>query len=143
MGKERRLHLLARERKRGVSEKLALGLAKPMRSGHSAATYDSRLFDQPSCFSGGSNEAYAYDRPLFAAHDAISSIYRPSMQQGNTKDKEQKAEPVQFEKDTDDSFQVEPMNKLARTDKAGGKQSGMQELDGPSAKRARVYDEYG
>jgi len=67
--------MMAREQGRDISEKIALGLAKPTTSGESM--YDSRLFNQSSGFNSGFNEDQAYDKPLFAAQDAISSIYRP------------------------------------------------------------------
>ena len=69
------MQMLAREQNRDISEKVALGLAKP--SASSASMLDSRLFNQTSGFDTGFNEDQAYDKPLFAAQDAISSIYRP------------------------------------------------------------------
>ncbi|KAL9103018.1 MAG: hypothetical protein Q9163_001908 [Psora crenata] len=75
MGAERRIQMIAREQNRDISEKVALGLAKPTRSAETM--YDSRLFNQTSVFDTGFNEDQAYDKPLFAAQDAISSIYRP------------------------------------------------------------------
>ncbi|KAI9847959.1 MAG: mRNA splicing protein [Sclerophora amabilis] len=75
MGAERRLQMMAREQNRDISEKVALGLAKPTQS--SETMYDSRLFNQTSGFDTGFNEDQPYDKPLFAAQDAINSIYRP------------------------------------------------------------------
>ena len=75
MGTERRIQMIAREQNRDISEKVALGLAKPTQS--SETMWDSRLFNQTSGFDTGFNEDQAYDKPLFAAQDAISSIYRP------------------------------------------------------------------
>lgn len=75
MGTERRIQLMARDQNRDISEKVALGLAKPTQS--TEAMWDSRLFNQTSGFDTGFNEDQAYDKPLFAAQDAISSIYRP------------------------------------------------------------------
>lgn len=75
MGTERRIQMIAREQNRDISEKVALGLAKPTQS--SESMLDSRLFNQTSGFDTGFNEDQAYDRPLFAAQDAIRSIYRP------------------------------------------------------------------
>lgn len=75
MGNERRMQMLAREQNRDMSEKIALGLAKPTQS--SETMWDSRLFNQTSGFDTGFNEDQPYDKPLFAAQDAISSIYRP------------------------------------------------------------------
>ncbi|KAL7625148.1 mRNA splicing protein [Parahypoxylon ruwenzoriense] len=76
MGAERRIQVMAREQNRDISEKIALGLAKPTQQAESM--YDSRLFNQTSGFDSGINEDNPYDKPLFAAQDAISSIYRPS-----------------------------------------------------------------
>lgn len=75
MGGERRIQMMAREQNRDISEKVALGLAKPTQS--SESMWDSRLFNQTSGFDTGFNEDQAYDKPLFAAQDAINSIYRP------------------------------------------------------------------
>ncbi|CAF9923076.1 MAG: mRNA splicing protein [Alectoria fallacina] len=75
MGTERRVQMLAREQNRDISEKVALGLAKPTQS--SESMWDSRLFNQTSGFDTEFNEDQTYDKPLFAAQDAISSIYRP------------------------------------------------------------------
>ncbi|OAA40028.1 SKI-interacting protein, SKIP [Metarhizium rileyi] len=75
MGAERRIQVMAREQNRDISEKIALGLAKPTQS--KETMYDSRLFNQSSGFDSGFNEDNHYDKPLFAAQDAISSIYRP------------------------------------------------------------------
>ncbi|KAI1449726.1 SKIP/SNW domain-containing protein [Annulohypoxylon stygium] len=76
MGAERRIQVMAREQNRDISEKVALGLAKP--TAQAESMYDSRLFNQTSGFDSGFNEDNPYDKPLFAAQDAISSIYHPS-----------------------------------------------------------------
>jgi SNW domain-containing protein 1 len=83
MGAERRIKVMAREQNRDISEKVALGLAKPTQS--SESMWDSRLFNQTSGFDTGFNEDQHYDKPLFAAQDAISSIYRPrqNMEEGD------------------------------------------------------------
>ncbi len=86
MGTERRIQMMAREQNRDISEKVALGLAKPTQSKESM--YDSRLFNQTSGFDSGFNEDQPYDKPLFAAQDAISSIYRPKAQQDDDVDEE-------------------------------------------------------
>lgn len=75
MGAERRVQMMAREKNRDISEKVALGLAKPTQS--TEGMFDSRLFNRTSGFDSGFNEDQPYDKPLFAAQDAISSIYRP------------------------------------------------------------------
>ena len=78
MGAERRIQTMAREQNRDISEKVALGLAKPTQS--SESMFDSRLFNQTSGMHAGFNEDNPYDKPLFAAQDAINSIYRPRAQ---------------------------------------------------------------
>jgi SNW domain-containing protein 1 len=136
MGAERRAQVMAREMDRDISEKIALGLAKPTESAE--GMYDSRLFNQSSGFDSGFNEDNPYDKPLFAAQDAISSIYRPRanaddgddeaagdqemsrIQKGarfgealgrgtfkGTEEAEVREGPVQFEKDSADPFNVD------------------------------------
>lgn len=78
MGAERRIQNMAREQNRDISEKVALGLAKPTQT--SESMFDSRLFNQTSGLNAGFNEDNPYDKPLFAAHEAINSIYRPRAQ---------------------------------------------------------------
>ncbi|KAJ9661068.1 mRNA splicing protein [Neophaeococcomyces mojaviensis] len=139
MGTERRMQALAREQNRDISEKVALGLAKPTAA--SETMYDSRLFNQTSGFDSGFNEDQHYDKPLFAAQDAISSIYRPKASAGMDDDEEGGADgtlekiqkgnrfdalgksnfkgadlvgereegPVQFEKDKDDPFGIDSL----------------------------------
>merc|ERR1711939_599258 len=79
MGTEKRIQMMAREQNRDISEKVALGLARPTQN--KETMYDSRLFNQTSGFDTGFNEDQAYDKPLFDAHDAINSIYRPTANQ--------------------------------------------------------------
>jgi len=66
-----------REQNRDISEKIALGLAKP--SANKETMIDSRLFNRdslPSSFA--SDDAYnLYDRPLFHGSAAASAIYKP------------------------------------------------------------------
>ena len=141
MGTERRIQMLAREQNRDISEKVALGLAKPTQS--SQTMYDSRLFNQTSGFATGFNEDQAYDKPLFAAQDAISSVYRPRAHMDDDADEdaggaeydkiqrsnrfevlgkakegfkgaaeaETREGPVQFEKDAADPFEIDAMIK--------------------------------
>lgn len=139
MGTEKRIQMMAREQNRDISEKVALGLAKPTQN--KETMYDSRLFNQTSGFDTGFNEDQHYDKPLFAAHDAINSIYRPSANQdeddgedaaesamgkiqksnrfevlGRAKEgfkgadvAEREAGPVMFEKDKDDPFGIDSL----------------------------------
>ena len=74
MGTETRIRTMAREQNRDISEKIALGLAKPT----AAMDYDTRLFNQSAGLDSGLNEdSSMFDRPLFAAQQAVQSIYRP------------------------------------------------------------------
>ena len=170
MGHERRLQMMAREQNRDISEKVALGLAKPTQN--KEAMYDSRLFNQSSGFAAGFNEDQAYDKPLFAERDALNSIYRPSVGDdddedgGETMEKiqstkrfeslgrapkegfkgtettEQRSGPVQFERDRgDDPFGVEAMIKEAAK---GANKRGAEDDGGGGGgkgKKARVDDD--
>ncbi|KAI0928946.1 mRNA splicing protein, variant 3 [Taiwanofungus camphoratus] len=85
MGTEMRAKMLARQQNRDISEKIALGLAKPTLSKESML--DSRLFNQES-LSGtfADDEAYnLYDRPLFHGSTAAAAIYkaRGNITEGN------------------------------------------------------------
>lgn len=165
MGHERRLQMMAREQNRDVSEKVALGLAKPTQN--KEAMYDSRLFNQSSGFAAGFNEDQPYDKPLFADREALNSIYRPGVggdddeDGGETMEKiqgtkrfeslgkapkegfkgtdtvEQRSGPVMFERDRgDDPFGVEEMIKQAEKGAKRGPED-----EGGRGKRARVDDE--
>lgn len=158
--------MMAREQNRDISEKVALGLAKPTQN--KEAMYDSRLFNQSSGFAAGFNEDQAYDKPLFAERDALNSIYRPQVGDddeedgGETLEKiqgtkrfealgrapregfkgtettEQRSGPVQFERDRGDPFGVDAMIKEAAK---GAKRGAEDEAGGSKGKRARVEDE--
>jgi SNW domain-containing protein 1 len=85
MGTEQRAKMLARQQNRDISEKIALGLAKPTLSKESML--DSRLFNQESFSSSfGDEDTYnLYDRPLFHGSSAAAAIYkaRGNMTEGN------------------------------------------------------------
>ncbi|KII88154.1 hypothetical protein PLICRDRAFT_41291 [Plicaturopsis crispa FD-325 SS-3] len=85
MGTEQRAKQLARQQNRDISEKVALGLAKPTMSKESML--DSRLFNQESLSGSFADEdAYnLYDRPLFHGSTAAAAIYkaRGNMAEGN------------------------------------------------------------
>ncbi|KAN0064736.1 mRNA splicing protein [Thecaphora frezii] len=76
MGSEQRAKMLAKEQNRDISEKVALGLAKPTTSKESML--DSRLFNQEKLPSGyGDEDSYnLYDKPLFQGSSAAAAIYR-------------------------------------------------------------------
>ena len=160
--------MMAREQNRDMSEKVALGLAKPTQS--SEGMFDSRLFNRTSGFDSGFNEDQAYDKPLFAAQDAISSIYRPrqNMDDGDddeaaeaemgkiqksarfadalgkgtfsgSADVEAREGPVQFEKDTD-AFNIDSfLDKVGESSKK--REYGLQEGEDRPPKRARVDED--
>jgi SNW domain-containing protein 1 len=164
MGAEKRMKALAREQGRDISEKIALGLAKPTASAESM--YDSRLFNQSSGFAAGFNEDQPYDKPLFAAQEALNSIYRSKAQEDEVEDADETLDrlkkarrfdgfkdtafaedregPVQFEKDRvitstaekDDPFNIGKMISEV-TGSKGTKRFGMQESE-RDPKRARV-----
>lgn len=168
MGHERRIQAMAKEQNRDISEKVALGLARPTQS--KETMYDSRLFNQSSGFAAGFNEDQPYDKPLFAERDALNSIYKPSVGQddddddaGETFDKiqntkrfetlgrapkegfkgtdttEARTGPVQFERDRgDDPFGVDAM--IAEAAKGANKRSANEESR-REGKRARVDDD--
>lgn len=76
MGTEMRAKMLARQQNRDISEKIALGLAKPTLS--KEAMLDSRLFNQESLSSNfADEESYnLYDKPLFHGSNAAAAIYK-------------------------------------------------------------------
>ncbi|KAG6335482.1 hypothetical protein ID866_3610 [Astraeus odoratus] len=76
MGAEQRAKMLARQQNRDISEKIALGLAKPTMSKESML--DSRLFNRESLNNTfGDEDGYAlYDRPLFHGSTAAAAIYK-------------------------------------------------------------------
>jgi len=169
MGAERRAQVLAREMNRDISEKIALGLAKPTQSAE--GMYDSRLFNQSSGFDSGFNEDNPYDKPLFAAQDAISSIYRPRAN-GNDDDEadgdeelsriqrtsrfgealgrgtfkgtetaEAREGPVQFEKDAADPFNVDKFLSQVERSSSSKRGYGLGDGDTQQSKRTRVDSE--
>ncbi|KAJ7217177.1 pre-mRNA-processing protein 45 [Mycena pura] len=85
MGTEQRAKMLARQQNRDISEKIALGLAKPTLSKESML--DSRLFNQESLSGSFADEdSYnLYDRPLFHGSTAAAAIYkaRGNITEGN------------------------------------------------------------
>lgn len=76
MGAEQRAKVLAREQNRDISEKIALGLAKPTTTKESM--YDARLFNQNEGLNAGfgDDDNYnVYDKKLFAGSSAAAAIY--------------------------------------------------------------------
>ncbi|WVQ78889.1 pre-mRNA-processing protein 45 [Cryptococcus sp. DSM 104549] len=82
MGSEMRAKLLAKEANRDISEKIALGIAKP--TGSKEGLLDSRLFNREALSTGfASEDSYnLYDKPLFAGSSAAAAIYKPSGESG-------------------------------------------------------------
>lgn len=85
MGTEQRAKQLARQQNRDISEKVALGLAKPTLSKESML--DQRLFNQESLSGNFADEdSYnLYDKPLFHGSTAAAAIYkaRGNIEEGN------------------------------------------------------------
>jgi len=85
MGAEQRAKQLARQQNRDISEKVALGLAKPTMSKESML--DSRLFNQESLAGSFADEdSYnLYDKPLFHGSTSAAAIYkaRGNITEGN------------------------------------------------------------
>ncbi|KAF8637416.1 hypothetical protein AX17_002911 [Amanita inopinata Kibby_2008] len=85
MGTEQRAKQRAREQNRDISEKVALGLAKPTMSKESML--DSRLFNRETLSTSfGDDESYSlYDKPLFHGSTAAAAIYkaRGNISEGN------------------------------------------------------------
>ncbi|CCG84158.1 protein of unknown function [Taphrina deformans PYCC 5710] len=93
MGREAQMKHLERENNRDVSEKIALGLAKPTAS--KEAMYDQRLFNQTAGMDSGfgADDSYnLYDKPLFANREAANAIYKPF--QGQQDDEDETVENV-------------------------------------------------
>lgn len=82
MGSEQRAKIIAREANRDISEKIALGLAKP--SASKETLLDSRLFNREALSTGfGGDDSYnVYDKPLFSGSSAAAAIYRPATNAG-------------------------------------------------------------
>lgn len=77
MGQETKSRVMNKLGDRDISEKIALGLAKPTASKESM--YDQRLFNKSEGLSsgfGGEDSYNIYDKPLFSGTSA-NSIYRP------------------------------------------------------------------
>lgn len=68
---------VSREQNRDISEKIALGLAKP--TANKETLLDSRLFNRESLSTGfaGEDTYNLYDKPLFHGSSAAAAIYRP------------------------------------------------------------------
>ncbi|KAM6500405.1 pre-mRNA-processing protein 45 [Amanita muscaria] len=85
MGTEQRAKQRLREQNRDISEKVALGLAKPTMS--KEAMLDSRLFNRETLSNNfADDESYnLYDKPLFHGSTAAAAIYkaRGDLNQGN------------------------------------------------------------
>ncbi|PFH54229.1 hypothetical protein AMATHDRAFT_53102 [Amanita thiersii Skay4041] len=85
MGAEQRAKMRAREQNRDISEKVALGLAKPTLSKESML--DSRLFNRETLSNNfGDEDSYnLYDKPLFHGSTAAAAIYkaRGNITEGN------------------------------------------------------------
>ncbi|KAF2423318.1 hypothetical protein EJ08DRAFT_652850 [Tothia fuscella] len=101
MGVERRVQKLAQRNQRDVSKKVTLNVAN---TAGKEPVFNARLFNRSGGVDTGVNQGQPYDKPLFVAQDAISSIYRhrtnpEAMDNGDLR---RTAGPVQFEKSASD-----------------------------------------
>ena len=82
MGQEQRARAFAKEQNRDISEKVALGLAKPTMSKESMT--DARLFNREALSNTfGDEDSYnVYDKPLFQGSSAAAAIYNRPGQGG-------------------------------------------------------------
>ncbi|WFD18463.1 mRNA splicing protein [Malassezia caprae] len=82
MGQEQRARAFAKEQNRDISEKVALGLAKPTMSKESMT--DARLFNREALSNTfGDEDSYnVYDKPLFQGSTAAAAIYNRPGQGG-------------------------------------------------------------
>ncbi|CAG8812162.1 28208_t:CDS:10, partial [Gigaspora margarita] len=98
MGAEQRAKYLAREQNRDISEKIALGLAKPTLSKDSL--YDSRLFNQSEGLSSGfKDDEESVNRMLSVDRFGIASKGFQGADKSQPRDG-----PVEFEKEEADPF---------------------------------------
>ncbi|KAJ2798814.1 mRNA splicing protein [Coemansia guatemalensis] len=78
MGSDAKAKYLRKAESRDISEKIALGIAKP--TGTRESMFDTRLFNQSSASNAAlqNDEAYnLYDKPLFSSNGRSSANYRP------------------------------------------------------------------
>ena len=167
MGAEKKMQMMAREQNRDISEKVALGLAKPTQNAETM--YDSRLFNQTSGFNSGFNEDQHYDKPLFAAQEAANRIYRPTVNQdedegegaeqemgkiqkqnrfealgkakqgfkGAEEGGEREAGPVMFERDKDDPFGIDSLIGEVKAENSKKRYGLSEKEEGGDRKRTR------
>lgn len=75
MGTERRVKSMMKDQDRDISERVALGVARPSQVSTGESLFDSRLMGSVSV-SREFNEDQVYDSSLFKANEAMESIYR-------------------------------------------------------------------
>lgn len=125
MGRDAQMKHLERENDRDISEKIALGLAKPTAS--KEAMYDQRLFNQTAGMDSGfgADDSYnLYDKPLFANREAANAIYKP----------------FQGQQDDEDET-IENVTKEGRFDVLGRAGQGFKGADGVEAREGPVQFE--
>lgn len=119
MGTEQRAKMLMREQNRDISEKVALGLAKPTAKG---GEVDSRLFNQEKLnASFGDDDSYnLYDRSLLNGSSAAQAIYsRPTQGGSDEAYGGGTAEGVQDELNRADRFGLGKSKAFSGTEEAG------------------------
>ncbi|VVT45874.1 uncharacterized protein SAPINGB_P000934 [Magnusiomyces paraingens] len=83
MGTERRIKSMISDKDRDISERVALGVARPTQVSTGESQFDSRLMGRVSV-SRNFNEDQPYESSLFRSSEAIQSIYRPRGTKGAT-----------------------------------------------------------
>lgn len=127
MGNERRIKAMAKEQNRDISEKVALGIARPSKISSGESQFDSRLYSAVSSttgFGSGYNEDQIYENSLFQAREAVQSIYRA---RGG-------AQPD----DDDGEGELDRFSKERRFDTLGKAKKGFQGADSAEAREGPV-----
>ena len=127
LGQERRIKAMAKDQNRDISEKVALGIARPSKVSSGESQFDSRLFSAVSSstgFGSGYNEDQVYDKSLFSAREAVQSIYRA---RGG-------AQPM----DDDGQSELDRFSKERRFDTLGKTSKGFQGADSAEAREGPV-----
>ncbi|PIA16720.1 hypothetical protein COEREDRAFT_73018 [Coemansia reversa NRRL 1564] len=125
MGSDAKAKYLRKAESRDISEKIALGIAKP--SGARESMFDTRLFNQPSASNAAlqNDEAYnLYDKPLFNSAGRSSTNYRPRAveeEQGRAGEVERMMESDRF------GAQLHGLGSSERNDENGSKHKQQQQ----------------
>lgn len=121
VGSDQRTKLLAQDRH--ISERVALGVSRPS-APTAESHFDSRLFSRGATSNVKSSEDQFYDKPLFAAQEAVTSIYRPNV---SVDTEEYTAGPVEFEEEDNSSVKRSGHEDFGMNEQLSSKQSGSED----------------